>query len=821
MNEDTALNPICLLSRTDCPTFSLYHSFFLLSLDINDNKECEVCFRVPNKRDRLDDIETAVKYFASNVEGSGDDMYGSFVITTSDGSRFYALWRGSPFLLFVAVTTFPLLTFTRRLFMLLANEPSATITSLLRTLSEFPILGSASLRYEVRLSSGVLPLHFNELGLVDDDDMNMIAVQAFTPQMMVDTWEALILENKILVICSNAAIVPYCCEFLRRIILPLILINTYVPFLPEELLSTIEAPFPYLVGAQSESVYANRIDLSDTFVVDIDAQCVRYPKSYANESHAPLSMKSKAVNEINAICLQPLAKWVCRSSDSELKPTNNSNSVPHPSSPETLKLCGDAILKYFVQMNLSLLAARYCDVRAFYRRCERPFACAGSRSREPFQLPKHKGPDGKVSAMGFSYRAGVVCGCMQLLNERKDIDVLQFLPCWVEMDGVVFAVYEFADELPLIFFLKKDLVSVSPSPAEPEGHVFDIQIGSQISYRFAATDPDSRRLWIREIEKASSNRPSQPPPPTTFAPPNTPQTPSHSSLPLSPQMSSFSVHSDIELLHYPNEDCLNNSSQHLLDLDEESETLANFRAKVVQTQMVSFYKSRSEFPEYGGMLSEQNLTHEDLTIGRPDLTPGELERMNAGSETHDLEVNGSGECGVSRPLSVKHKSNSDVESTICSEPVIHNLQKIWGLYVSGELASNKSPYDVSYEGNRERSDNKRKGISIRKSALNTEAVSWLTQSPLSQAASMTFLSKESRDYSSLSQVYRSVLEADTADLKTSRDSFISYLKNFWSPNDPVFLPLLLHPSLCSLLYSLYPSRSLRMWKSRRMMLAKS
>ena len=278
MIEDPALNPICLLSRTDSPTFSLYHSFFLLSLDINDNKNCEICFRVPNKRDRLDDIETAVKYFASNVEGTGDDMYGSFVITTSDGSRFYALWRGSPFLLFVAISIFPLLTFTRKLFMLLANEPSATITPLLRTLSEFPILGSASLHYEVRLSSGVLPLHFNELGLVDDDDINMIALQAFTPQMLVDTWKALILENKILVICSNGAIVPYCCEFLRRIILPLILITTYVPFLPEELLSTIEAPFPYLVGAQSESVYANRIDLSDTFVVDIDAQCIPLPK---------------------------------------------------------------------------------------------------------------------------------------------------------------------------------------------------------------------------------------------------------------------------------------------------------------------------------------------------------------------------------------------------------------------------------------------------------------------------------------------------------------------------------------------------------------
>jgi hypothetical protein len=284
-------------------------------------------------------------------------------------------------------------------------------------------------------------------------------------------------------------------------------------------------------------------------------------------------------------------------------------------------------------------------------------------------------------------------------------------------------------------------------------------------------------------------------------------------------MSGFSVHSDFELLHDQNEEGVNHSSQHL-DLDEESEVLANFRAKVVQTQMVSFYKSRSEFPEYGGMLSEQNLTHEDLTIGRPDLTPSELEKMNEfcgeGTLSHD-EVDGVREREESeeRPQSVKHKSNSDVESTICSEPVIHNLQKIWGLYVSGELASNKNPYDVSYEGNREQSSNKRKGVSIRKSTLNTEAVSWLIQSPISQAASMTFLSKEPRDYSALSRLYRAALEADTADQKTSRESSSWSFMKFLSSNDGVPTPRL---PFSTRLTSPPPSR---MSKSKKMKLARS
>lgn len=103
MNEDTSLNPICLLSRTDTQTFSLYHSFFLISINFENKNDSNVIFRVPNERDRLNDIETAVKYFSCNISGENEDMYGTFVITTSDGSRFYALWRGSTSLLFIAV----------------------------------------------------------------------------------------------------------------------------------------------------------------------------------------------------------------------------------------------------------------------------------------------------------------------------------------------------------------------------------------------------------------------------------------------------------------------------------------------------------------------------------------------------------------------------------------------------------------------------------------------------------------------------------------------------------------------------------------------
>lgn len=146
MNEDCSLNPICLLSRSDTQTFSLYHSFYLIklineeyssplsppppppssssnsnsnslpSLNTNENYgkkiDCNIIFHIPLKRDRLEDIKTAVKYFSVNINLlDSNDTYGNFVITTSDGSRFYALWKSSASFLFVAVFNHYLFTY--------------------------------------------------------------------------------------------------------------------------------------------------------------------------------------------------------------------------------------------------------------------------------------------------------------------------------------------------------------------------------------------------------------------------------------------------------------------------------------------------------------------------------------------------------------------------------------------------------------------------------------------------------------------------------------------------------------------------------------
>ena len=93
------------------------------------------------------------------------------------------------------------------------------------------------------------------------------------------------------------------------------------------------------------------------------------------------------------------------------------------------------------------------------------------------------------------------------------------------MDGVTLSVYEHADELPMIYLFVKHIESVSPSPAEPEGHVFEIQVKNQVdnftssrifehlhiqvTYRFAAIDPDARREWIEVIEMLTRRKVSE------------------------------------------------------------------------------------------------------------------------------------------------------------------------------------------------------------------------------------------------------------------------------------------------------------------------
>ena len=45
---------------------------------------------------------------------------------------------------------------------------------------------------------------------------------------------------------------------------------------------------------------------------------------------------------------------------------------------------------------------------------------------------------------------------------------------------MTFSVYEFADELPMVFFLASSIEAVLPTSMEPEGLVFDIITSNQV-----------------------------------------------------------------------------------------------------------------------------------------------------------------------------------------------------------------------------------------------------------------------------------------------------------------------------------------------------
>jgi hypothetical protein len=82
----------------------MYHSFFLLT--VLPNYSAEVLWRVPERRARVDDVEAGLGIFINDIITLGTnkkDQFGSFVITTSDGSRFFAYWRGSNEHVFVGV----------------------------------------------------------------------------------------------------------------------------------------------------------------------------------------------------------------------------------------------------------------------------------------------------------------------------------------------------------------------------------------------------------------------------------------------------------------------------------------------------------------------------------------------------------------------------------------------------------------------------------------------------------------------------------------------------------------------------------------------
>ena len=345
-----ASHPIFLLTRPGGDVGSLYHSFFCLDRNLDGDRfgsksKINVVSRIPDARRNIEDIEGGIKTFVADAFDClfytpKDTAFGFFVLTTSDGSRFYAMWRGCGAQMFVAVTRLPLISFTRQIFNILENESkdSSLLPLVLLSLCEMPVVPCSNIEYELRFPHGSqATLKFSEIDKPYDSDLSSIPLSIFSPQMIVDSWEALIMERKVLVISSDRNVVPICTEFINSLTSPLPLVCTYVPLLPSELINAIEAPFPYLLGAHKDEV-TSEIDLSDTVVVDLDLRQVIIPSGHAElqtpqftfdgdlsfpeYQGAPLLFKQNLTSRVNTIIMESLSNKL-----RHVYPTINGESI--------------------------------------------------------------------------------------------------------------------------------------------------------------------------------------------------------------------------------------------------------------------------------------------------------------------------------------------------------------------------------------------------------------------------------------------------------------------------------------------------------------
>jgi len=615
-------HPVVLQARTDGDITTIFHSFFFLKIAA-DFCDIDVERRIPNDRVRIDDLEMGVKMTVlGTVKDLEVETFSSFVVSTSDGSRYYCAFRCFKYRVFVAVSRLPITSFTREVFDLLQMENPADLANILLILSETPVQPAASLRYTFQFSAErTVALDFSMVEQTRDHDLDMLVVKLFSPRMLVSAWEAVILEKQIMVVSKTPALVGPCCEFIRRLALPLTVVSTFIPLLHEAAVEMVESPVPYIVGVDAEILRRNTyLYFPDVIVVDLDAGVVMKQSdlaahsvgAWAHKEHrapgsahgdapatadtgtadadaggAPPYLRERLYWDICEKMFPPAGSWLNHAccggnygSDTRVGAhmVHNLrllNSRLHPQAPSNVSFNLESVLQIFMEATLSLVSARSCNVRAFFRRPE-SVGLSSVKDRITSQR--------SVSSMGFDRRDGIICGCMQLLRERKDDDMLHFLPCWVEIDGVSLVVYEYADELPLLHISANNVKSVSPSPIEPEGHVFDLEVRNQSTFRFAATGPESRRAWIEILEdlhhKAMAPKPT-------------------------PAAAAAAVAAA--------EDCADgvggggdgNGGEHGHSSDESQQlALTEFRLAVMQTQMVSYIRARVECEEYFPVLHE-------------------------------------------------------------------------------------------------------------------------------------------------------------------------------------------------------------------------
>ena len=107
--------------------------------------------RIPSNRARIDTIESGIELFVIDAfnKSIANEAFGNFVVTTSDGTRFFAYWKGYKSQMLVCTSKVPLLSFSRKILELLEYEDSSQLYSILLCLCETPIYPACGLPYSL------------------------------------------------------------------------------------------------------------------------------------------------------------------------------------------------------------------------------------------------------------------------------------------------------------------------------------------------------------------------------------------------------------------------------------------------------------------------------------------------------------------------------------------------------------------------------------------------------------------------------------------------------------------------------------------------
>jgi hypothetical protein len=92
------------------------------------------------------------------------------------------------------------------------------------------------------------------------------------PQYLVRTVTALLLERKVVVKSVNEGLLTSCCELLISFLNPFDWPHSYVPYLPPQMHSYVEAPLIFVIGVSSNAVVP-----AEVFVLDVDSGSTSVP----------------------------------------------------------------------------------------------------------------------------------------------------------------------------------------------------------------------------------------------------------------------------------------------------------------------------------------------------------------------------------------------------------------------------------------------------------------------------------------------------------------------------------------------------------------